>query len=194
MNTRVTKTIDFCQRWKRCTVPDVVKKQLVVVNGKKQRPLNSATIGYCEDMFSIAGSYFQLKDLAKQITSEDVINGINHIEDQLDQVQDELNRLSNLIQDTSLRVQYISSQRIIYESLRIADHYVNVTTELANGNTDVTQEDVDFWSNEIGKWGSMLRSSVLFLMDGFLRNGIFPDDIIEKIVRADGNEVSIKNQ
>ncbi len=89
------------------------------------------------------------------------------------------------IADGSMRTQYFSSQRVIMESLRIASNYVNVSNEV-----NATSDDLDYWASEMGKWGSLVRESIMFLMDGFLGTNVIAGDLLKYLVVAEQHDAT----
>lgn len=150
--------------------PKREKRQTMVVTVKVLRIV--------EDMFGIFTSGLGIYDHFKHPSTQDLMDEILSIQEQLVGITEDLKQVINLVKDASLRTQYVSSQRVIVESLRIVNYYVNMT-EMQNMNT--TQEDIDYWQSEFAKWGSLLRESVSFLMDGLLGRGFISGDIIKEI-------------
>jgi len=150
--------------------PKREKRQTMVVTIK--------VLGIVENMFGIFTSGLGIYDHFAHPSTQDLMDEILAIQQQLEGITEDLKQVINLVKDASLRTQYVSSQRIIVESLRIVNYYVNMT-EMQNMNT--TQEDIDYWQSEFAKWGSLLRESVSFLMDGLLGRGFISGDIIKEI-------------
>ena len=196
MSKRINDTLKTCGtsgQEVHCTVPRVYRTNLhQLQSSKSSRPKGyvTATIkitGIVKDMFSGTNSVYRY---CTKPNTADLMEQLEDIENQLDEVQAALDELMAEVADGSMRTQYVSSQRIIMESLRIAFNYVNVSNEV-----NATEEDLDYWASEIGKWGSLVRESVMFLMDGFLGNNVLAGDLLKYLVVAEQhNAVAIERR
>ena len=106
------------------------------------------------------------------ITDDQIKQGFNDVQQQLNTIQNMIDQTIGLIVDTSIRNQYVTTERVITESLRCYNAYTSMTAP----------EDLAYWQGEFLKWGSFLRESVSFLLDGMLGRGIIAGDILEAIV------------
>lgn len=120
------------------------------------------------DLFSKGKSLYDHMNQAGPIDLKPYFQKINV---ELDEIRSGLSELMRSIKDTSIRRQYLSAQRVILESYRILDYYTTVE--------ETYPTELDYWKSEFAKWGSLLRESILFLLDGMLGHNAIAGDIIE---------------